>query len=95
MMTGIIEGSLTQTFALLAPKGRKGEHQFFKRRTLSKIADSTKTSFRLWSNAAKSGFRKGATRVDHMIGRTIEDFATRVRKIASRRGVEFVLMSSM
>jgi len=29
-MTGIIEGSLTQTFELLAPKGRKGEHQFFK-----------------------------------------------------------------
>jgi hypothetical protein len=29
MMTGIIEGSLTQTLALTA-KGRKGEHQFFK-----------------------------------------------------------------
>jgi hypothetical protein len=40
-------------------------------------------------------FEKGPTRVDHVIGRTIEEFATRVRKIASRRGVEFILMSSM
>jgi hypothetical protein len=34
MMTGIIEGSLTQTLALTA-KGRKGEINFSKHRTLS------------------------------------------------------------
>jgi hypothetical protein len=40
-------------------------------------------------------FEKGPTRVDHMIDRTVDDFATRVREIASGRGVEFILMSSM
>jgi hypothetical protein len=40
-------------------------------------------------------FEKGPTRVDDMIGRTIDDFASRTREIASGREVEFILMSTM
>jgi hypothetical protein len=40
-------------------------------------------------------FEKGPIRADHMIGCTIDDFATRTREIASGREVEFILMSSV
>ena len=40
-------------------------------------------------------FEKGPVRADHMIGRTIDDFATSTREIASKRMVEFALVSSV
>ena len=49
---------------------------------------SDKTSSFSAAACGRSGFRKWATRVDHLIGCTIDDFATRTREIASGRGVE-------
>jgi hypothetical protein len=52
---------------------------------------------RSFSAAARcrSGFRKWATRVDHLIDCTIDDFATSTREIATKRIAEFALMSSV
>ena len=52
-----------------------------------------KTSSFSEAACGRSGFRKWATRVDHLIGRTINDFATRTREIASEFEVEFILTS--
>jgi hypothetical protein len=95
MMTGIIEGSLTQTLALTA-KGRKGEHQSFK---APYIVVNPRFDNRLAPDCGAMwpslDFERKPTRADHMIGRTIDGFATRTREIASGRGVGFILMSAM
>ena len=64
----------------------------FKRR--QSIA-SDKTSSFAEAACGRPGFRGWATLVNHLINRRTDGFATRTREIASGRGVEFFLMSSM
>jgi hypothetical protein len=45
----------------------------------------------MWSSL---DVEKGPILLDHMIGRTIDNFATRTREIARGRGVELILMSA-
>jgi hypothetical protein len=65
-----------------------GQHDFvISLEGMPKAAQMLTSSFSA-AACGRSGFRKWATRVDHLIGCTIDDFATRTREIASGRGVE-------
>jgi pimeloyl-ACP methyl ester carboxylesterase len=60
MMTGIVEGSLTQAFVLWRPKPAKANINFSSTAHCCKSQIRQWASFRLRSDVAKSRFRKGA-----------------------------------